>query len=72
MKAGDNWVVALALEPFVDRVHQDTRMSRVKERVADRRVLKRSDHDLEVGALTDAGVQATGEGTPQGGPWSPL
>jgi RNA-directed DNA polymerase len=70
--AGYNWVVDLDLEKFLDRVNQDTRMSLVKERVADRRVLKRIARDLQAGALTDEGVEATMEGTPQGGPRSPL
>jgi RNA-directed DNA polymerase len=46
-------------------------MSLVKKRVADRRVWPRIDRDLKAGALTDEGLEATGEGTPPGGPWSP-
>jgi RNA-directed DNA polymerase len=70
--AGYSWVVDLDLEKFLDRVNQDTWMSLVKERVADRRVLKRIARDLQAGALTDEGVEATMEGTPQRGPRSPL
>jgi retron-type reverse transcriptase len=53
-------------------VNQDTLMSLVKERVADRRVLQLIDRCLKAGALTDEGLEATVEGTPQGGPLSPL
>jgi RNA-directed DNA polymerase len=65
-------VVDLDLETCVDRVHHDTLMSLVKERGADRRVLQRIDGYLKAGALTDEGLEATVEGTPQGGPGSPL
>ena len=47
-------------------------MSLVKKRVADRRVLQLIDRYLKAGALTDEGLEATVEGTPQGGPLSPL
>ena len=53
------------------RGNQDKLMSLVKKRVADRRVLQLIDRDLKAGALTDAGLEATVEGTPHGGPWSP-
>jgi len=69
---GYGWVVDLDLEQFFDRVNQDTLMSLVKERVADRRALRLIDRYLKAGALTDEGMEATVEGTPQGGPWSPL
>jgi RNA-directed DNA polymerase len=65
---GDGWVVDLDLEKCFDRVNQDKLMSLVKERVADRRVLQRIDRYLKAGALTEAGGEATVEGTPQGGP----
>jgi RNA-directed DNA polymerase len=68
---GDSWVVDLDLEHCVDRGPQDTLRSRVKERVADRRVLKLLDRARKAGARTGEGVEATGEGTPQGGPLSP-
>lgn len=69
---GYSWVVDLDLEKFFDRVNQDKLMSLVKERVADRRVLKLIDRYLKAGALTEDGWEATVEGTPQGGPLSPL
>ena len=43
-------------------------MSLAKKRVADRRVLQLIDRYLKAGALTDAGLEATGAGTPHGGP----
>jgi RNA-directed DNA polymerase len=69
---GYSWVVDLDLEKFFDRVNQDKLMSLVRGRVADRRVLKLIDRYLKAGALTEEGWEATGEGTPQGGPLSPL
>jgi RNA-directed DNA polymerase len=65
-------VVDLDVEKFFDRANHDTLMSLVKGRVVDRRVLQLIDRDLKAGVLTDAGLEATGEGTPQGGPVSPL
>jgi RNA-directed DNA polymerase len=69
---GYSWVVDLDLEQCFDRVNHDKLMSLVKQRVADRRVLQLIDRDLKAGALTDEGLEATLEGTPQGGSWSPL
>ena len=68
----DGWVVDLDLEKVCDRGHHDTLMRRVKKRVEDRRVLKLIDRDLKAGAVTDLGVEASVEGTPPGGPVSPL
>jgi RNA-directed DNA polymerase len=72
LNAGSSWVVDLDLEKVFDRVHPDKLLSRVQERVADRRVFQLIDRDLKAGALTDEGLEATAEGTPQGGPVSPL
>jgi RNA-directed DNA polymerase len=72
LKAGYSWVVDLDLDKFFDRVNHDKLMSRVKERVTDRRVLELIDRYLKAGALTGDGFEATPEGTPQGGPVSPL
>jgi RNA-directed DNA polymerase len=69
---GDGGGVDLDLEQCFDRVTQDTLMSLVKKRVAARRVLPLIDRDLTAGALTEAGVEAPVEGTPPGGPLSPL
>jgi RNA-directed DNA polymerase len=72
LKAGYSWVVDLDLDKFFDRVNHDKLMSRVKERVTDRRVLQLIDRYLKAGALTGDGFEATPEGTLQGGPLSPL
>jgi RNA-directed DNA polymerase len=71
-RAGSSGVVDLDLETCLDRVHRDTLRRLGKERGAERRGLKRIDRSLKAGALTDEGLQATGEGTPQGGAVSPL
>jgi hypothetical protein len=68
---GDGWVVELDGEQGCDRVTHDQLRSVVKKRVADRRVWPRSDRDRKAGARTDEGLEATGAGTPHGGPWSP-
>lgn len=72
LKLGYSWVVDLDLEKFFDRVNHDKLLSLVKGRVTDRRVLRLIDRALKAGALTGEGVEATIEGTPQGGPLSPL
>jgi RNA-directed DNA polymerase len=72
LDAGYSWVVDLDLEKFFDRVNHDKLMSRVKARIPDRRVLQLIDRYLKAGALTGDGFEATLEGTPQGGPLSPL
>jgi retron-type reverse transcriptase len=64
--------VDLDLEKFFDHVNHDKLMSLVKGRVTDRRVQQLIDRYLKAGALTGDGCEATVEGTPQGGPLSPL
>lgn len=65
-------VVDLDLEKFFDRVNHDILMSRVARRVTDKRVLRLIRAYLESGVLLNGVVVATEEGTPQGGPLSPL
>ena len=72
LEEGYDWVVDLDLEKCFDRVHHDTLMSLVKGRRADRRVLQLIERYLQAGALTGDGFAATVEGTPHGGPLSPL
>src|ERR1035438_2099162 len=69
---GYRWVVDLDLEKFFDRVNHDRRLAAVAERVADKRMLKLIRAFLEAGVMEDGLVSAVDEGTPQGGPLSPL
>ena len=69
---GYRWVVDLDLEKFFDRVNHDILMGLVAKRVADKRILKLIRGFLTAGVLIDGLVGPTEEGTPQGGPLSPL
>jgi retron-type reverse transcriptase len=69
---GGWWVLDADIQDFFDRGHHDKLLRLAKKRVADRRVLPLIDRALKAGALTDEGLAATGEGTPPGGPWSPV
>src|SRR5215468_464738 len=66
------WVVDLDLEKFFDRVNHDRLMAAVAKRVADKRMLKLIRAFLEAGVMENGLVSAVDEGTPQGGPLSPL
>ena len=70
--AGHRWVVDLDLEKFFDRVNHDKLMSQVAKRVKDRRLLRLIRSWLTAGVLESGLVEPTEEGTPQGGPLSPL
>jgi RNA-directed DNA polymerase len=72
MRAGFRWVVDMDLEKFFDRVNHDTLMSRVARKVRDKRVLLLIRRFLQAGVLVDGAVSPRSEGTPQGGPLSPL
>ena len=70
--AGFGWVVDIDLEKFFDRVNHDMLMGRVAKRVSDKRLLKLLRAYLSAGVMEGGVVSPTTEGTPQGGPLSPL
>jgi RNA-directed DNA polymerase len=70
--AGHRWVVDLDLEKFFDRVNHDKLMVTIARRVTDKRVLRLIGAFLKVGVLENGLVSPAEEGTPQGGPLSPL
>jgi RNA-directed DNA polymerase len=72
VRGGRNWVVDMDLAKFFDRVNHDVLMARVARRVKDGRVLRLIRRFLAAGLLRDGLVQPRREGTPQGGPLSPL
>jgi len=69
---GYRWMVDLDLEKFFDRVNHDRLLAAVAARVADKRMLKLIRAFLEAGVMEDGLVSPVDEGTPQGGPLSPL
>jgi RNA-directed DNA polymerase len=72
IREGYDWVVDIDLEKFFDRVNHDMLMARVARVVKDKRVLKLIRAYLESGVMVNGVVMGTEEGTPQGGPLSPL
>jgi RNA-directed DNA polymerase len=69
---GHGWVVDLDLEKFFDRVNHDRLMGQIARRIGDRRLLKLIRAFLTAGVMENGLVSASVEGTPQGGPLSPL
>lgn len=69
---GREIVVDLDLEKFFDRVNHDVLMSRVARRIGDKRLLRILRRFLQAGMMQDGVCVARDEGTPQGGPLSPL
>jgi RNA-directed DNA polymerase len=72
IREGRRWVVDIDLEKFFDRVNHDRLMARVSTKVRDKRVLGLIRGFLTAGVLEGGLVQPSEEGTPQGGPLSPL
>jgi RNA-directed DNA polymerase len=71
-ETGCRFVVDLDLEKFFDRVNHDVLMARVARRVKDKRLLRQLRRYLESGVMVGGVIQEREEGTPQGGPLSPL
>jgi RNA-directed DNA polymerase len=72
IQAGYDWVVDVDLERFFDRVNHDVLMGRLAKRIEDKRMLKILRGFLNAGVMLNGVVIDNDEGTPQGGPLSPL
>jgi RNA-directed DNA polymerase len=72
VQEGRGFVVDIDLEKFFDRVNHDILMGRLSKRIADSRVLRLIRRYLNAGVLADGVAMERHEGTPQGGPLSPL
>ena len=72
IQAGRSYVVDVDLEKFFDRVNHDVLMGKLEQRIEDRRLLRLIRRCLSAGILADGVVIERHEGTPQGGPLSPL
>jgi group II intron reverse transcriptase/maturase len=72
VQSGRRWVVDVDLEQFFDRVHHDALMGLVAKHIADPRVRTLIRRYLEAGLMANGVVTERHEGTPQGGPLSPL
>ena len=72
IQSGRRWVVDVDLEKFFDRVNHDVLMGRLEKRIADKRMLGLIRRFLTAGMMADGVVMERHEGTPQGGPLSPL
>ncbi len=72
IQEGCHWVVDIDLEKFFDKVNHDMLMARVARRVKDKKILLLIRRYLQSGVMEEGLVKPTEEGTPQGGPLSPL
>lgn len=72
VQEGRHWVVDIDLEKFFDRVNHDVLMGRLAKRIADKGLLRLIRRYLKAGVMTNGVVIERYEGTPQGGPLSPL
>lgn len=72
IQEGYGWVVDIDLSKFFDRVHHDRLMRRLSQIIQDRQVLRLIRRYLQAGIMENGLVQPSTEGTPQGGPLSPL
>ena len=71
-QGGKDWVVDIDITKFFDHVNHDILMGRMAQVIRDKRVLQLIGKYLRRGAMVDGLVEASVEGTPQGGPLSPL
>ena len=72
VRAGKDWVVDMDIRQFFDHVNHDILMHRVGQLIRDKRVLRLIGKYLRSGIMLEGVVQVVEEGTPQGGPLSPL
>src|SRR5256712_10027200 len=72
IQEGRRWVVDVDLEKFFDRVNHDVLMGSLAKRIEDKRLLGLIRRYLEAGIMTEGVVMERHEGTPRGGPLSPL
>jgi group II intron reverse transcriptase/maturase len=72
IEEGYQWVVDLDIEKFFDHINHDMLMARVARKIKDKRILKLIRLYLQSGVMVNGIKVQTGEGTPQGGPLSPL
>ena len=71
-QGGKEWVVDIDITKFFDHVNHDILMGRMAQAIRDKRMLHLIGKYLRRGAMADGLVEASEEGTPQGGPLSPL
>jgi len=69
---GKTWVVDMDITKFFDHVNHDLLMTRISKTIRDKRVLRLIGKYLRAGVMIEGVVQSSEEGTPQGGPLSPL
>jgi len=72
IQEGRRWVVDVDLEKFFDRVNHDVLMGKLENRIGDRRLHRILRRYLKAGVMANGVVVERHEGTPQGGPLSPL
>src|SRR5437773_3864841 len=72
VQAGKDWVVDMDITKFFDHVNHDLLMNRIGQTIRDKRVLGLLGRYLRAGVMIEGVVQESEEGTPQGGPLSPL